>query len=78
MFRKSLVSKAIRRRFVATLKANEGVFSGVLTELDRDTMVFEQCKTVPPTEGGTPNTIAGRVFVERASLAYLQDIGTPP
>jgi hypothetical protein len=74
MTRKALITKAIRRRFAVTLKGNEGVFSGVLTEHDRDVLVFEQCQTVPGNEGGTPNPIKGRVFVERSSIAYLQEI----
>jgi hypothetical protein len=74
VLRKSLVNKAIRRRFAVTLKQNEGVFSGVLTDSDRETLVFEQCQTVPSVEGGTPSTIAGRVFVDRITLAYIQEL----
>jgi small nuclear ribonucleoprotein (snRNP)-like protein len=74
LFSKALISKAIRRRFAVTLKQNEGVFSGVLTEFDRDVYVFEQCQTIPGNDGGTPSPILGRVFVERTNLAYLQDL----
>lgn len=71
---KRLISKAIRRRFAVTLSGNEGVFSGVLTEFDGEVYAFEQCQTIPTTEGGTPDPIRGRVFVERINVAYLQDL----
>lgn len=74
MFRKSLIDNAIRRRFAVTLRGNEGMFSGVLTESDRAVFVFEQCQTIPGNEGGTSSPIAGRVFVERSTLAYMQDV----
>jgi hypothetical protein len=74
MFRKSLPDRMIRRRFVVTLKGGEGSFGGVLTESDRNIMVFEDCRTVPTHSGGTPDPIAGRVFVERSSIAYVQDV----
>lgn len=73
-FRKSLISKAIRRRFAVTLRQSEGVFSGVLTEFDTQTLVFEQCQTVPTNEGGTPSPIVGRVFVDRDTVAYFQEL----
>lgn len=70
-----LIRKAIRRRFVVTLKGNEGDFSGVLTDADRVTLVFEQCATVPANfREGTPAEIPGRVFVERTNVAYLQEV----
>lgn len=75
MFRKSLVNKAIRRRFAVTLRANEGSFSGVLTEFDRDVYVFEQAQTVPTKDGETVVPIRGRVFVPRDTVSYLQDLG---
>lgn len=75
MFRKSLVTKAIRRRFAVTLRASEGAFSGVLTEFDHDVFVFEQCQTVPTKDGETVVPIRGRVFVPRDTVSYLQDLG---
>lgn len=74
MFRKALIDKAIRRRFAVTLKQNEGVFAGLLTEWDADTLVFEKCQTVPGKDGETSVPIAGRVFVDRVNLAYMQDL----
>jgi hypothetical protein len=78
LFAKSIVNKAIRRRFAVTLKQNEGVFSGVLTELDAKTLVFEQCQTVPGNDGGTPSPIIGRVFVDRETIAYFQELPGAP
>jgi len=69
-----LVDKAIRRRFAVTLAGNEGVFAGVLTESDSETWVFEDCETVPKSPGETPQPIVGRVFIERTSVAYLQEL----
>lgn len=66
--RKSLIEKAIRRRFAVTLTGSEGEFGGVLTESDSETLVFEQCST-PKGED-----IAGRVFVDRITVAYLQEM----
>lgn len=61
-------------RFAVTLTGNEGVFAGVLTESDAETWVFEDCSTVPKTADAAPETIAGRVFVDRISVAYLQEL----
>ncbi len=72
-WRKSLVDKAIRRRFIVTLAGNEGIFSGNLADNDGEMMVFEQCKTVPDT-GGTPQDIAGRVYVNVIHAPTLQEL----
>lgn len=66
--RKSLVDKAVRRRFAVTLTGGEGEFGGVLTESDSESFVFERCST-PKGED-----IVGRVFVDRISVAYLQEL----
>ena len=66
--RKSLIDKAVRRRFVVTLASGEGAFSGVLTESDVEIWVFEACKT------SAGEDIAGRVFVDRLGVAYLQEL----
>lgn len=74
MFRKNLLKRAVLKRFAVTLRANEGAFSGVLTEFDRDVYVFEQCQTVPIKEGETVAPIKGRVFVPCDTISYLQDL----
>lgn len=66
--RKSLVDKAIRRRFAVTLTGNEGTFAGVLTESDPEIWVFENCTTAAGED------IAGRVFIDRVNVAYLQEL----
>lgn len=69
-----LIRRAVRGRFAVTLKGNEGVFAGILTESDQNTWVFEQCSTVPKAVGETPEPIQGRVFVDRSQVAYLQEL----
>lgn len=70
MRRKSLIDRAIRRRFAVTLTGNEGVFTGVLTDSDPDVWVFEDVTTTK----GEP--VAGRVYIERLAVAYLQELGS--
>jgi hypothetical protein len=67
--RKQVHFKELRRRFAVTLSDNEGVFSGVMTDFDDATMVFEDCKT------DKEQPIAGRVFVDRIQIAYIQELG---
>lgn len=74
MRRNRLIDKAIRRRFAVTLTGNEGVFSGILTESDDLTWVFDDCATVPSTPGASPDPIAGRVYIDRINVAYLQEL----
>jgi len=74
MRRKNLVDQAIRRRFAVTLRGNEGVFAGVLTDTDPVTWVFEQCSTVPKAAGETPELIQGRVYIDRSQVAYIQEL----
>lgn len=76
MFRKSLVKRHVRRRFAVMLSGGEGVFSGVLTELDREVFVFDQCQTVPKTPDATPDPFAGRFFVDRENVVYLQELSS--
>lgn len=74
MRREKLIRQAVRRRFAVTLKQNEGSFAGVLTDSDPVMWVFEQCSTVPSQPGETPEPIQGRVFIDRAQVAYLQEL----
>lgn len=76
MFRKGILKRAVFKRFCVTLKANEATFGGVLTEFDTEMYVFEDCRTIPTREGETVNTIPGRLFVERDTVAYLQELAT--
>lgn len=66
--RKDLINKAIRKRFAVTLTGGEGAFAGILTEADDTVWVFEGCST-PKGED-----IAGRVFIDRINVAYLQEL----
>lgn len=76
MWRKSLIQKAVRRRFAVTLAGSEGVFSGILVESDAETWVFDDCATVPSTPDATPDPIAGRVYIDRVSVAYMQELAS--
>jgi hypothetical protein len=69
LWSKPLHFKELRRNFAITLCGDEGVFKGVLTDFDDLTMVFEACET----DKGQP--IAGRVFVDRIQIAYIQQLG---
>jgi small nuclear ribonucleoprotein (snRNP)-like protein len=72
--RKRLLNKAVLRRFAVTLRGIDETFSGVLTLFDADMFVFENCRTVVTTEGATAVNIPGRLFVERKTVAYLQEL----
>lgn len=76
MFRSNIVKRAVLKRFCITLRDNEATFAGVLTNFDAEMFVFEDCKTVPTREGETLSVIPGRVFVERRTVAYLQELLT--
>ena len=75
---KRLINKAVRRRFAVHMPANEGVFSGILTEYDANYWVFEDCKTVPKHEGDTMQLIPGRIWVKHACSPppHLQELLT--
>lgn len=73
MFGNHIVKTAKLQRFSVFLKGNEGAFSGVLTEFDAHTFVFEQCQSVPTKEGETTVSYKGRVLVEREHIKYLVD-----
>jgi small nuclear ribonucleoprotein (snRNP)-like protein len=74
LYRKGIVKRAVLRRFAVTLRGIEDTFSGVLTEFDADMYVFEDCKTVITRDGETSTGIPGRLFVDRKTVAYLQEL----
>lgn len=50
-------------------------FVGYLTHRGRHTYIFETCHTLPgPGETAVP--IAGRVVIDRPSIAYMQEVVT--
>jgi hypothetical protein len=51
-----------------TLADNGGTFTGILTESDDTTWVFEHVTTAK----GEP--AAGRLFIDRINVAYLQEV----
>jgi hypothetical protein len=74
LYRKNIVKKAVLSRFAVTLRAIEDTFAGVLTDFDGDVFVFEDCWTVASSEGASVHKIPGRIFVERKTVAYLQEL----
>jgi hypothetical protein len=71
---KLVVRKLIARRYAVTLKGGDGEFAGLLVEMPRAAMVFEECTTIPRGSKEAPEPIAGRVRVDRANVAYLQEL----
>lgn len=69
-----MIERVLKRRFVVTLADSQGVFSGVLTDFGPELWVFEECATVPSATDASPEQIAGRVFIERINVSYLQEI----
>ncbi|AUS34610.1 hypothetical protein C1M55_28180 [Rhodococcus qingshengii] len=69
--RKTLLQRSIRRRFAVTLAQGEGEFIGVLVESDADMYVFDDCYLI---EREGRSKISGRVYVDRISVAYLQEL----
>lgn len=76
MRRNRIIKQALRRRFAVTLKHNESTFSGVLYDWDTVSYVFHQCMTVPTAPGETPEPLSSPVIVDRAAVAYLQELAS--
>lgn len=74
MRRNRIIKQALRRRYAVTLKHNESTFSGVLSDWDSVSFVFAQCSTIPNVPGETPEPISSPVIVDRATVAYLQEL----
>lgn len=74
MRRNRIIKQALRHRYAVTLKHNESTFAGVLTDWDAQTFVFAQCSTIPAAPGETPETISSPVIIDRAAVAYLQEL----
>ena len=74
MRRNRIIKQALRRRYAVTLKHNESTFSGVLSDWDSVSFVFAQCSTIPNVPGETSEPISSPVIVDRATVAYLQEL----
>ena len=74
MRRNRIIKQALRRRYAVTLKHNESAFSGVLSDWDSASFVFQQCSTIPVVQGVTPDPISSPVIVDRDAIAYLQEL----
>ena len=74
MRRHRIIRQALRHRYAVTMKHNESAFSGILFDYDDRTFVFSQCLTVPAAPGETPEQISSPVIVDRAAVAYLQEL----
>lgn len=72
----------VKHRYIATLRAGEGHFAGVLTDSKVVATpagpivvhTFEQCSLMPTHDGDTPGEIAGRLIIESSGIAYLQQV----
>ena len=60
------------QRYIVTVHGDLP-FVGVLTQRGRATYIFDQCHTVPGL-GETAQPIAGRVVIDRPSIAYMQQV----
>lgn len=72
--RSRVVRKAVRQRFAVNMPSGEA-FNGILVEIDKQWMVFEDCKTIPSTAGETPTPLLGRMWVKHdvSPAPYLQE-----
>lgn len=64
----------VKVRYAITLKAGEGEFVGLLVEKRWNTLTFDHVM-VPPTKASeAPEEVPGLLHVERADIAYLQEL----
>lgn len=69
-----IIKQALRRRYAVTLKHDQSTFSGILSDWDAVSFVFAQCSTIPAVPGETPDPISSPVIIDRAAVAYLQEL----
>jgi hypothetical protein len=76
VFRRDLIKKALRQRFIVTLPRNEGVFSGIMVDYDHRYWIFDNCHGVPTQPGETADEWPGRLWVihDCDPAPYLQEI----
>lgn len=67
--RDRLLKKALRDRFVVTLKSGQS-FDGLLDEWDHSHLAFVDAHSLG--DGALPVSVHGSLFVDRANVAYLQ------
>lgn len=71
--RDRLLKKALRERFLVTLKSGE-TFDGLLDEWDQSHLTFVDAHA--HMEQGKPVSVQGALWVDRANLAYAQRLGS--
>lgn len=69
-----VLDKALLRRVAVNFIDSDSVFTGRLAEYDNETLVLEQCQTVPGP-GETAQPITGRQYVDRIHV-WLQELPT--
>lgn len=67
--RDRLLKKAVRDRFVVTLKSGQA-FDGLLDQWDHSHYAFVDAHALG--EGVSPVPVSGALWVDRANVAYLQ------
>ncbi|MEO7018336.1 MAG: hypothetical protein ABI067_17650 [Leifsonia sp.] len=70
--RDRLIRKALRERFVATLRGG-ATFDGILTDADRNTFRFVDAYALDPKRNRVP--VDGDLYLPRLEVTYLQRPG---
>jgi hypothetical protein len=75
LLKRKELSKALNRRVAVNL-IDDGstLFVGRFGSFDKDTLVFEQCESVP-APGETPRPFPGRQYVDRIHV-FITEIQT--
>ena len=71
MNRDKLVKRALRERFIATLRSGE-TFDGLLVDVDEKTFRFTNAWAV---DGKNRISVDGELFLPRSEVLYLQRPG---
>ncbi|HET6908318.1 MAG TPA: hypothetical protein VFH54_03185 [Mycobacteriales bacterium] len=71
--RDRLLKKAVRDRFVVTLKSGQA-FDGLLDEWDHSHYLFVDAHALTDEGARQPVSVHGELWVDRGNVAYLQKL----